>query len=225
MSLEPTTVLDEVLDLRERDVLDVGCGEGWLVRHLLAAGAQPVGIDPLAVALERARRDDANAPTGRYIEGEAEALPFRDGSFDVAIFFNSLHHVPVASLDIALSEAARVLRRGGVIYVQEPLAEGPFFELARAVEDETEVRAAAQDALTRAAAGPFTQRMRRDGAIATWLADYEGFRARMLSVEPARAAALTELDEELRVAFERLAVPAEGGYVFEQPFRAHLLAP
>jgi ubiquinone/menaquinone biosynthesis C-methylase UbiE len=225
MSLEPTAVLDEVLDVRERDVLDVGCGEGWLVRRLSSAGARAVGLDPLPVALERARRDDASAPPGRYIEGRAEALPFRDACFDAVVFFNSLHHVPVESLDVALGEAARVLRPGGVVYVQEPLARGPFFELARAVEDETEVRAAAQNALAQAAAGRFAQRLRRDGVIATWLADFEAFRARMLSVDPARGAALADLETELRARFERLARRSDGGYVFDQPFRVHLLAP
>lgn len=225
MSLEPTAVLDEVLDVRERDVLDVGCGEGWLVRRLSSAGARAVGLDPLPVALERARRDDASAPPGRYIEGGAEALRFRDACFDAVVFFNSLHHVPVESLDVALGEAARVLRPGGVVYVQEPLARGPFFELARAVEDETEVRAAAQNALAQAAAGRFAQRLRRDGVIATWLADFEAFRARMLSVDPARGAALADLETELRARFERLARRSDGGYVFDQPFRVHLLAP
>jgi SAM-dependent methyltransferase len=225
MSLEPTSVLDEVLDVRERDVLDAGCGEGWLVRRLSSAGARALGLDPLHVALERARRDDATAPPGRYVQGGAEALPFRDACFDVVVFFNSLHHVPVDSLDVALEEAARVLRPDGVVYVQEPLAQGPFFELVRTVEDETEVRAAAQDALARAAAGRFALRLRRDGVIATWLADFEAFRARMVSVDPARVAALADLETELRADFERLGRRSDGGYVFEQPFRAHLLAP
>jgi ubiquinone/menaquinone biosynthesis C-methylase UbiE len=225
MSLEPTAVLDEVLEVRGRDVLDAGCGEGWLVRRLSSSGARAVGLDPLPVALERARRDDATAPPGRYVQGAAEALPFRDGCFDAVVFFNSLHHVPIDSLDLALEEAARVLRPGGVVYVQEPLAQGPYFELARAVEDETEVRAAAQDALARAAAGRLALRLCRDGVIATWLADFEAFRARTLSVDPSRVAALADVETELRADFERLGRRADGGYVFEQPFRAHLLAP
>jgi SAM-dependent methyltransferase len=225
MSLEPTAVLDEVLDVRERDVLDAGCGEGWLVRRLNAGGARAVGLDPLTAALDRARRDDASAPPGRYVEGGAEALPFRAASFDTVVFFNSLHHVPLELLDAALEEAARVLRPGGVVYVQEPLAQGPFFELVRVVEDETEVRAAAQDALARASATRFTQLVRRDGVIATWLADFEAFRARMASIAPARAAAVADHEPELRAAFERLAHRSDGGYVFEQPFRVHLLAP
>ena len=79
--------------MRGRDVLDVGCGEGWLVRRLGELGAaSAVGVDPLGVALDRARAQD---PAGRYLEGRAEALPFADDSFDVAVFFNSLHHVAV----------------------------------------------------------------------------------------------------------------------------------
>src|SRR5580704_3302747 len=117
---EPTDLLDEILgDVRGRDVLDVGCGAGWLVRRLAGAGARPVGVDPLADALERARAEDPDGGA-RYLEAGAQELPFGDSSFDAVVFFNSLHHIPVADLDRALAEAARVLRGGGVIYVQEP---------------------------------------------------------------------------------------------------------
>src|SRR5579859_7990757 len=128
----PTELLDELLDVRGRDVLDVGCGEGWLVRRIASAGARVVGLDPLAVALERARRDGTPAArSARYVDGSAQALPFPAASFDVVAFFNSLHHVPTESMDGALAEGARVLRPGGALYVQEPLAQGPFFELMR----------------------------------------------------------------------------------------------
>ena len=224
MSVEQTEVLDELVDVRGRDVLDVGCGEGWLVRHLAAGGAHAAGIDPLAVALERARREDPGAPAERYRESSAEALPFADSSFDVVVFFNSLHHVPVESMDAALEQAGRVLRPAGVIYVQEPLAEGSFFELMRPVEDETPVRAAAQSALERAAAGGFTQLARREAVIATELSGFEAFHARMLSVDPSRAASFAEHERTLRTEFGRLARRSGDRFVFDQPFRVHLLA-
>ena len=221
---EAAALVDELLDVRGRDVLDVGCGEGWLVRHMSAAGAASVvGVDPLGVALERAQAQD---PAGRYLEARAEALPFDDGSFDIAVLFNSLHHVAAARMDEALAEAFRVLRPDGVLYVQEPLAEGSFFELMRPVDDETEVRAAAQAALARAI-GSGRRRVvdQRDGVVATALADFEAWRRLVESVEPARLEAVDANEPELRAAFERLSRPDGGGRVFDQPVRVMLLTP
>ena len=183
---EAAALVDELLEVRGRDVLDVGCGEGWLVRHMRETGAASVvGVDPLGVALERARAQDS---AGRYLEARAEALPFDDGSFDIAVLFNSLHHVAAERLDEALVEATRVLRADGVLYVQEPLAEGSFFELMRPVDDETEVRAAAQAALVRATgSGRLRVVAQRDAVVAMRLADFEAWRRLVESVEPAKA--------------------------------------
>jgi hypothetical protein len=222
MPSEPHDALDELVDVHGRDVLDVGCGEGELARRLAQAGARVIGLDPLAVAIERARDAGPASAAARFVEGSAEALPFPAASFDVVVFFNSLHHVPPESLDAALAEAARVLRGGGVLYVQEPLAEGSFFELVRAVDDETEVRAAAQDAMRRAeSAGRLVELASRE-AVITFSLDFDAFRARMVSVDPARAAELDGHEPALRAAFERLGRRVEDGYEFDQPFRANL---
>jgi ubiquinone/menaquinone biosynthesis C-methylase UbiE len=218
----PYEMPDELLDVCGRDVLDVGCGEGWLVRRLASAGARVVGLDPLVIALERARRQGSSGPPVRYVEGAAQELAFASGSFDVVVFFNSLHHVPVESMDAALAEAARVLRSSGALYVQEPLAQGAFFELTRLVEDETQVRAAAQEALRRVAERQFVELAHRDAITTVRFADFGAVRARMISVEPSRAAAIDEQELVLRAAFERLGRQADGGYEFDQPVRVNL---
>jgi SAM-dependent methyltransferase len=219
---EPHDALEELVDVHDRDVLDVGCGEGELVRRLVLAGARVVGLDPLAVALEHARHAGPPSPAARFVEGPAEALPFPGESFDVVIFFNSLHHVPAESMDAALAEAARVLRGGGVLYVQEPLAEGSFFEVVRAVEDETRVRAAAQDALRRATSEGRLVELASREAVITFSLEFEHFCERMVSVDPARGAELNEHGSALRAAFERLGRQVRDGYEFDQPFRANL---
>jgi ubiquinone/menaquinone biosynthesis C-methylase UbiE len=222
---KPTQPLDELLDVRGRDVLDVGCGEGWLARRLASAGARVVGLDPLASALERARGHDSSGPGPRYVEGAAEALGFPDSSFDVVIFFNSLHHVPPESMDAALAEAARVLRPDGVLYVQEPLAQGPAFELLRPVNDETEVRDAAQQALRRTLKERFVELVARDVVLTVRHRDFDALRAHTISVDPARAAAFDEHHAALHTAFVHLGRPLEdGGIEFDQEFRINLFA-
>ena len=224
--LEPTDLLDEVIgDVEGRDVLDVGCGAGWLVRRMAAAGARAVGVDPLAAALERARAERSQGTLSYRLAG-AQELPFEDASFDVVVFFNSLHHVPVAELDDAVREACRVLRPGGLLVVQEPLARGEFFELMRSVHDETDVRERAQEALDRCVrAGALTQTAQREADIATRLADFAALARKMVGVDPDRGPAIEAHEEHLRSAFEHAGHAVATGREFAQPVRMRAFRP
>jgi SAM-dependent methyltransferase len=218
----PLDVLDELLPEGAPVVVDVGCGEGSLVRRLARRGARAIGIEVAPEPLARAR---AHAPVGgeRYEQAGAQALPLPDASADVVLFMNSLHHVPGDQLDRALAEAARVLRPGGMLYVQEPLAEGPYFELLRPVDDETAVRAAARAAVGRADAHRFTheREVRFDAPVVH--ADFAGFRDRVVLADAARAAAFARLQDELRGRFERTAERTDDGFRFWQPMRVDVL--
>jgi len=88
-----TDVIRELVPLRGRRVLEVGCGAGGLLGWLGRQEALPLGIDPDAAQLARAR-EASDVPLVRAL---GEALPLANGSFDLLIYFNSLHHVPSAS--------------------------------------------------------------------------------------------------------------------------------
>ena len=208
--------------LSGRRILDVGCGPGTLAKRLAEGGASVVGIDPGEAALSRAR---AAVPDARFEAASGEALPFPDRSFDGAVMLNALHHVPDPG--VALSEAARVLVPGGLLVVVEPLADGSFFDALRPIEDETAVRAAAQDAIAAALSGG-TFACRRDVTVERResFASLDAFLDRVSAVDPARTATIRARRPVVEAAFLRAARRgADGAYGLVQPLRIHVLEP
>lgn len=216
-------VLRSYLPLGGGRILDVGCGDGGLVRFLTREGAEVTGLECTEAQVRRA---EAAPKVGaeRYVFGRGEDLPFEDGSFDAVVYANSLHHVPVAVQGQALSEAERVLVPGGLLYVVEPLAEGPLFELMLPVEDETEVRAAALAAL-RSAAGSerFPGCEEELYVAAAKYHDFTAFKAQALAVDASRKADFEAAEAALRRHFDEVAVIDDGGAHIDQPFRLSLL--
>ena len=215
-------VLDEIRPAGDRVVVVVGCGDGALVRHLARRGARAIGVEVGEEPLARAR---AHEPVGgeRYERAGAQALPLDDGVADAVVFANSLHHVPGELLDTALGEAARVLRDGGLLYVQEPVAEGTYFELLRPIDDETAVRAAAHAAIGRAGRHGLRHELevRFDNDVVH--PDFASFRDRVVLADSARAEAFRPIEAELRARFEATAERDERGFRFHQPMRVDVL--
>lgn len=209
-----------------KDIVDIGCGGGGLVRSLGARGARVIGVEISEEQLSSARGADDGAGA-RYLVGRAERLPLEDASVDAAVFMRTLHHVPPAEMLDGLREARRVLREDGLVYVAEPLAQGDFFELTRLVEDEVEVRAAAQAALDRPADANLERGSTFDYDVLVCLADLAALRTRIVSVDPARAKWFDAREAELAEAFARLGAAGErrGERCFLQPMRADVLRP
>jgi len=78
-------VLTELLDIQNKDVLDVGCGNGHLTRLMTELGANVIGIDPETRQLQRAQRKTIRSEL--YLQGAAEQLPIGDNTTQIIVFF------------------------------------------------------------------------------------------------------------------------------------------
>jgi SAM-dependent methyltransferase len=93
-------------------MLDVGCGAGSWHARAAQAGARLVGVDLMPGMIREARLGGADLqPTPSFCQADAQALPFRDATFDRVLCAGVLYHVP--DCERALREIRRVLRPGG----------------------------------------------------------------------------------------------------------------
>ncbi|GAA1421081.1 class I SAM-dependent methyltransferase [Agrococcus citreus] len=99
-------------DLRGADVLEVGCGRGggssFIARDRRPRTTTGLDLSRKSIALCRKHR---RAPGLSFVQGDALAMPFADGSFDVVVNVESSHCYD--SMDDFLAEVHRVLRPGG----------------------------------------------------------------------------------------------------------------
>jgi ubiquinone/menaquinone biosynthesis C-methylase UbiE len=91
-------------------MLDVGCGDRW-VERCLPSNTDYVGLDyPTTISKGYAGKADVFA--------DGQCLPFASNSFDTVILMDVLEHLPAP--DLAISEAWRILKPGGILLIQVP---------------------------------------------------------------------------------------------------------
>jgi ubiquinone/menaquinone biosynthesis C-methylase UbiE len=117
-------LLIEAFDVHPGErVLDVATGSGNAALAAARRGCSVVGLDYVPALLERARmRAVAEGVTAAFVEGDAEALPFEDGSFDVVTSVFGAMFAP--DQDQTASELARVCRPRGRIGLVAHTPEG-----------------------------------------------------------------------------------------------------
>jgi ubiquinone/menaquinone biosynthesis C-methylase UbiE len=105
-------VLKALALTRDCTLLDVGCGAGMFCELAALRGTSAMGLDASNGLLNLARH---RALRSTFFEGEMEALPFVDQTFDVVTLLNSLQHA-TTPLKV-LIETRRVLRPGGRVAI------------------------------------------------------------------------------------------------------------
>jgi SAM-dependent methyltransferase len=91
-------------------LIDIGCGSGYAAHMASERGASVTGMDITPELIEIARE---RVPSGHFIIGGMDELPFEDQSFDAAVGFNSFQFADDPTQ--AVREAARVVKQNGLV--------------------------------------------------------------------------------------------------------------
>lgn len=103
--------------VRDLDVLDVACGEGYGSALLAQTARAVTGVDLSAAAVTHAQSSYATTNL-RYIESSALELPLENNSVDIVVSFETLEHF--REHDRFLAEVKRVLRPRGLLLISTP---------------------------------------------------------------------------------------------------------
>lgn len=107
-------------DIKNKTVLDIGCGFGWCELNFLDRGVKQItGIEISPADLVTAKASIRD-PRVKFVVGSATNLPFPDKSFDTVVSWEVIEHIPDRKEEIMVQEVGRVLRPGGSFYLSTP---------------------------------------------------------------------------------------------------------
>ena len=204
-------------------VLELGCGKAEKTRLLAETGRLKeivaLEVDDIQHQLNLQITD---LPQVQFSHGGAEAIPAADNSFDIVLMFKSLHHVPMDSMDQALSEITRVLKPGGLAWISEPVFAGDLNEVFRLFHDEKVVREAAFAAICKAVEiGRLSLEKQLFFNTRSFFDNFDQFDQRMIQVTHTNHQLAPALYQQVKDQFESFLTPE--GATFFNPQRVDLL--
>ena len=113
-----------------RRLLDAGVGAGRFADRAAAKGAEVFGVD-LTSAVDAAYRNIGTRPNVHLLQADIFAMPFRDGTFDLAYSIGVLHHTPAPQE--AFARVAATVRPGGKLAVYLYARYGPSHKASDAI--------------------------------------------------------------------------------------------
>jgi SAM-dependent methyltransferase len=147
-------------DVQGKTVVDLGCGTGENVAILAERGAEVVGMDisPDLIALAQQRIREANLKATIRV-GDAYNTGLPDASVDVIFCIALIHHLDIK---IVRDEMWRMLRKGGMVILKEPIRFSAFYARVRNLLPAHEDISEYEHPLTREELSAMTQSFRVD---------------------------------------------------------------
>ncbi len=128
-SPENRIIMEKIGDIKDKNILELGCGAGEASVYFAKKGAEVTAVDisqrMLDVVQNLARKHDVFLSTKQLYSDNTD---FADETFDIVYAANLLHHVDIAS---TLKEASRVLKKGGLFVSWDPLAHNLMINIYR----------------------------------------------------------------------------------------------
>ena len=190
-ALSEVDILISNIDLYDKVVIDVGCGDGKITRMLSNRCKYIYGIDTPEI-IEKTLTGESLINV-QFKSGIGQELPFHDNSADVIIFFASFHHVPDGEMVKAIRECYRVLKNGGQLCFLEPAPkENSYYELLRIADDEAEIQKQAYQIIKSLDSMGFNYLKEAGYYLVRSYGDFEDLVENYISEEEARSRILEE---------------------------------
>lgn len=111
------SLVEKNIDIKDKSVLDVGCGDGVLSYLMSQRGLKASGVDSSREAIEFAKQKTQNGIDFRV--GDVYSLPWGDDSFDIVVSSDVIEHLD--DVGKYISEIKRVLKKGGICVLSTPI--------------------------------------------------------------------------------------------------------
>ena len=110
--------INNIVDVQNKQVIDIGCGGGIYTKELALMGAKNVvGLDFSKEILQAAKENCNAFPNISFIHGDAHNIPYPNESFDLIISRAVIHHLQ--DIPIFIREASRILKQDGILILQD----------------------------------------------------------------------------------------------------------
>ena len=140
-----TQTLDEIylietLNLDNKTILELGCGNATMTKQLGSNGLNRKIIACEVDEVQHEKNLKLDIENIEFKLNGAQKIDLEDESVDMIFMFKSFHHIPYDLMKEALKEIKRVLKPNGLVYISEPLFKGHQNELIAMFHDEQQVR-------------------------------------------------------------------------------------
>jgi len=123
--------------------VELGCGSAGVAKSLVHAFPETLEIKAFEVdkvQLEKNIASGIDCANLTFQYGGMQDIALEDESVDAVVMLKSLHHVPTELAEEGFQQVRRILKKGGKLFVSEPVFQGNFNEILRVFHDEEKVR-------------------------------------------------------------------------------------